>query len=136
MCIFLLFCDAETVRIIFSLFLQGYGYRKIKRHLENHHIKTVTVEDTLSTSTIDRILSNEKYVGHVLFQKTYVDDFLSRKQIKNNGKFAQYLIENNHEAIISNDMFLKVQELKGVKSLKKQDYSLLLEHKPARINSI
>lgn len=111
--------EAEIVRIIFSLFLQGYGYRKIKKHLEKHHIKTVTEKDTWSTSTIDRILSNEKYTGHVLLQKTYVDDFLTRKQIKNDGKFDQYLIENNHEPIIPKEMFLKVQELKAAKSLKK-----------------
>ena len=111
--------EAETVIIIFSLFLQGYGYRKIKKHLENHDIKTVMGKDTWSTSTIDRILSNEKYVGHVLLQKTYVEDFLTRKQIKNDGKLKQYLVENNHEPIIPREMFLKVQELKAAKSLKK-----------------
>ena len=56
----------------------------------------------------------------MLLQKTYVDNFLSREQIKNKGKLDQYLIENNHEPIIPNDMFLKVQELKASKkSLKK-----------------
>lgn len=111
--------EAETIIIIFSLFLQGYGYRKIKKHLENHNIKTVTGKGAWSTSTIDRILSNEKYVGHVLLQKTYVEDFLTRKQIKNDGKIAQYLVENNHEPIIPKEMFLKVQELKATKSRKK-----------------
>jgi len=111
--------EAKIVRIIFNLFLQGYGYRKIKEHLEKHNIKTVTGKDTWSTSTIDRILSNEKYVGHVLLQKTYVEDFLSRKQIKNDSKIAQYLVENNHEPIIPKEMFLKAQELKTAKSLKK-----------------
>ena len=108
--------EAETVRIIFSLFLQGYGYRKIKRHLEKHHIKTVTKKDTWSTSAIDEMLSNEKYVGHVLLQETYVEDFLSRKQIKNGGKIDQYLVENNHEPIIPKEMFLNVQEFKAAKS--------------------
>ena len=112
--------EAETVRIIFSLFLQGYGYRKIKKHLEKHHIKTVTGKDIWSTSTIDRILSNEKYTGNVLLQKTYVEDYLSRKQIINDGKIGQYLIENNHEPIISGEAFLRVQELKTAKSLKKR----------------
>ena len=87
--------EATTVRLIYDMFLKGYGYRKIKAFLEENHIKTVTGKDTWSTSTIDRILSNEKYVGHVLLQKTYVEDFLTRKQIKNDGKIAQYLVENN-----------------------------------------
>jgi len=101
--------EAKTVRLIYDLFLKGYGYRKIKAFLEENRIKTVTEKTTWSTSTIDRILSNEKYVGHVLLQKTYVEDFLSRKQVKNEGKLNQYLVENNHEPIIPEAMFLNVQ---------------------------
>ena len=48
-----------------------------------------------------------------------MEDFLTRKQIKNDGKIAQYLVENNHEPIIPKEMFLKVKELKAAKSLKK-----------------
>ena len=48
------------VRLIYDLFLQGYGCRKIKKHLEDHGIKTVAGKEQWSTSTIDRILSNEK----------------------------------------------------------------------------
>ena len=58
-----------------------------------------------STSTIDRILSNEKYVGTVLSQKSYVVNCLTHKQVKNNGELPMYLMENNHEAIISKEVF-------------------------------
>ena len=63
--------EAEIVRKIFDLYLQGNGVRKIKRYLEEHGIKTVTDKEVWSTSTIDRMLSNEKYIGQVLIQKTY-----------------------------------------------------------------
>lgn len=58
--------EAEIVRKIFDLYIQGNGVRKIKRYLEEHGIKTVTGKSEWSTSTIDRMLSNEKYVGEVL----------------------------------------------------------------------
>ena len=52
--------EAEIVRKIFNLYVQGNGVRKIKRYLEEHGIKTVTGKREWSTSTIDRMLSNEK----------------------------------------------------------------------------
>ena len=50
--------EAEVVRKIFDLYIQGNGVRKIKRYLEEHGIKTVTGKSEWSTSTIDRMLSN------------------------------------------------------------------------------
>lgn len=102
--------EAIIVRLIFSLFLKGYGCRKIKRHLEENNIKTVSGKCSWSTSTIDRILRNEKYIGNVLMQKTFTTNFLSGKQVKNNGELEQYFIENNHEPIIEKEAFDKVQQ--------------------------
>jgi hypothetical protein len=63
--------EAEVVRKIFELYLQGNGCRKIKRYLEEHDIKTVNGKSEWSTSTIDRMLSNDKYIGDLLLQKTF-----------------------------------------------------------------
>lgn len=107
--------EAEIVRKIFDLYIQGNGVRKIKRYLEEHGIKTVTGKTEWSTSTIDRMLSNEKYVGEVLMQKTYTPDFLTGKQMKNHGQLAMYLVENAHEPIIDRTTFDTVQKMKGHK---------------------
>ncbi|MCB8818367.1 recombinase family protein [Desulfosporosinus shakirovi] len=104
--------EAEIVRLIYDLYLKGCGYRKIKSYLEKNGIKTVTGKVEWSTSTIDRILSNEKYIGTVLSQKSYVENCLTHKQVKNNGDLPMYLIENNHEAIISKEIFDEVQRRK------------------------
>ena len=61
-------------------------------------------------STIKKILTNEKYIGDALLQKTYTTDFLTKKRIKNNGTMPQYYVEGDHEAIIPKDIFLLVQE--------------------------
>ena len=105
--------EAEIVRKIFDLYVQGNGVRKIKKYLESHGIKTVTGKSEWSTSTIDRMLSNEKYAGDVLMQKTYTPDYLTGKKEKNRGQVEKYLVENAHEAIIDKAMFDRVQEMKG-----------------------
>ena len=105
--------EAEIVRKIFELYIQGNGVRKIKKYLESHGIKTVTGKTEWSTSTIDRMLSNEKYVGQVLMQKTYTPDFLTGKQVKNTGQKETYLVEKAHEPIIDQETFDKVQKMKG-----------------------
>lgn len=105
--------EAEIVQKIFDLYIQGNGVRKIKKYLESHGIKTVTGKTEWSTSTIDRMLSNEKYVGQVLMQKTYTLDFLTEKQVKNTGQKEMYLVENAHEPIIDQETFDKVQKMKG-----------------------
>ena len=105
--------EAEIVRKIFELYIQGNGVRKIKRYLEEHGIKTVTGKSEWSTSTIDRMLSNEKYVGEVRMQKTFTADFLTGRREKNMGQLESYLVENAHEPIIDQETFELVQRKKG-----------------------
>lgn len=105
--------EAKIVRLIYDLYLNGHGCRKIKSYLEKNGIKTISGKSEWSTSTIDRILSNEKYIGAVLSQKTFVNNCLTHKQMKNNGELPMYLIEKNHEAIISKEVFEEVQRRKS-----------------------
>lgn len=60
--------------------------------------------------TLKKILSNEKYIGDVLLQKTVTTDFLNKKRVVNKGIVPQYYVENNHEAIIPREVFMQVQE--------------------------
>ena len=105
--------EAEVVRKIFDLYVQGNGARKIKRYLEEHGIKTATGKSEWSTSTIDRMLSNEKYVGEVRMQKTFTADFLTGRREKNEGQLDSYLVENSHQPIIDREIFELVQRMKG-----------------------
>ena len=105
--------EAEIVRKIFELYIQGNGVRKIKRYLEEHGIKTVTGKSEWNTSTIDRMLSNEKYIGEVRLQNTFTVDFLTGRREKNTGQLDAYLVENAHEPIIGREIFELVQRMKG-----------------------
>ncbi len=83
---------------------------KIAASLEADGILTGAGKTKWHTSTINKILRNEKYIGDALLQKTYTTDFLTKKRIKNNGIVPQYYVEGDHEAIIPKDIFLLVQE--------------------------
>ncbi len=76
-------------------------------------LKTVTGKSEWSISTIDRMLSNEKYVGQVLMQKSYVPDFLTGKKEKNRGQLEMYLVEDAHEPIIDREAFDRAQAMEG-----------------------
>ena len=71
---------------------------------------TATGRKDWTTQAIQRILQNEKYMGDVLLQKTFTANFLEGRPRKNNGELPKYYIENNHPAIVSREVFHRVQE--------------------------
>ena len=83
---------------------------RIAKGLEADGILTGAGKTKWWTSTINKILRNEKYIGDALLQKTYTINFLNKTRVKNNDIVPQYYVEGNHEAIIPNDIFLRVQE--------------------------
>lgn len=102
--------QAEIVKRIYREYLEGKSMDKIAAGLEADGILTGAGKTKWHTSTINKILRNEKYIGDALLQKTYTTDFLTKKRIKNNGTVPQYYVEGDHEAIIPKDIFLLVQE--------------------------
>ena len=101
--------QAETVRLIYRRFLAGDSQAQIKNMLESNGILTPMGKPKWTVTTIRSILSNEKYKGDALLQKTYVVDCISHKTKKNDDR-PQYYVENNHPAIISRETFDRVQE--------------------------
>ena len=55
------------------------------------------------------MLSNEKYKGDALLQKTYTVDYLTKKRVENKGEVPQYYVEESHPAIIDKEMWEAVQ---------------------------
>ena len=102
--------QAETVRLIFRLFLGGMTPHSIAAELTSRGIKTPGGKDIWNQQTVRRMLSNEKYKGDALLQKEFTVDFLQKKMKKNEGEVPQYYVEGNHEAIIEPRVFDMVQE--------------------------
>lgn len=102
--------QASVVRKMFHLYLEGNSIERIHKWLEESKIESPKGYSKWSNSTISGILKNEKYMGDALLQKTYTVDFLTKTTAKNKGEVNQYYIENNHEGIVSKEIFNMVQD--------------------------
>lgn len=107
---------AIVVKLIFQEYLRGSTLKQIKEILEDLNIKSPSGNDKWDCKTINKILSNEKYMGDVIQQKTFVSDTLTGKRETNIGQLEKVHILNNHDAIISKEDFEKVQQLKSRRS--------------------
>ena len=101
--------QAEVVQEIYNRFLAGASLRMIQNHLETEGILNVRGEKKWSLPSIRGILTNEKYCGDVLLQKTYIEDCISKKVVKNTGQLPMYLLQNHHQGIVSRSTFDAVQ---------------------------
>ena len=101
--------QAEVVREIYERYKDGASLRNLKDWLEGNQIKTVLGTADWSISVIKGILTNEKYCGDVLLQKTFCTDVISKKIVKNVGQMAQYYMPDHHEAIVSREQYTAVK---------------------------
>ena len=101
--------QAEVVREIYERYKDGASLRNLKDWLEGNQIKTVLGTADWSISVIKGILTNEKYCGDVLLQKTFCTDVISKKIVKNVGQMTQYYMPDHHEAIVSREQYNAVK---------------------------
>lgn len=110
--------EAEIVRKIFDLYLAGNGFCKIARILTNEGIKSYTGK-AWNKSTLGEIISNVTYTGNLYLQKTYRENHMTKKTMRNKGEKPLYIVEGNHEPIISQEIFDKAQEIRKAKAVGK-----------------
>ena len=111
--------EAKVVCWIFEQYLAGNSLGKIAAGLEKQGIPSPTGRSKWNREAIDKLLSNEKYTGRVLLQKTVSTGAV---QIDNNGLMDRYLYTGTHEAIISDEMFMAVQKEKLSRSKEPQNH--------------
>ena len=97
--------QAKIVRFVFEKYASGTGLSRIAKILEKNGIKTIKGRTKWSVSTLRGMIRNEKYKGDLLQPKSYTVSYLTHKVAKNNGQRQQYLVENNHEAIVSKELW-------------------------------
>lgn len=109
--------EAAIVREIFDAYLQGRTRKDILRELKQRGIRTM-YGNYFKDASIRQILTNRIYTGVLEIQKTFVTDPITKRQAVNHGEKNKYVVERHHEAIISSDMFERVQqELKSRKEM-------------------
>ena len=112
--------EAETVKLIYKLFLDGYSMTNIKKTLESKGILTAKGKKVWNESLISSILKNEKYVGDALLQKTYTLDCITHKVVRNHGERPMYLVTDHHAPIIDRDTYNRVQQELARRSSKRK----------------
>lgn len=112
--------EAKIVKLIFKSFLSGMGKKAIADMLNNMDIPKRIDGVPWQISTVEYILTNERYIGDAVFQKTYTTETLPFVNKANNGEKAKYYVENTNPPLISRADFEMVQKLIKDNSLDKQ----------------
>lgn len=101
--------EAVIVRRVYAMYLSGLSIVKIKGALENDNIPSPTGKEQWSKHTLEFMLTNTKYYGTAVIFKTHTPEYKAKRKV-NDGEVDSYAAEGNNEAIIPEDIFLKVQE--------------------------
>lgn len=102
--------QAETVKLIFKMYLKGDGLQKIKYELESRGYLTATGKKNWDCATISRTLKNSFYCGIIEYRKFYIPDYLEQKAKRNTGQVEKVIVEGRHVPLISKEDYNKVQE--------------------------
>ena len=103
--------NADIVKMIYSDYLNGMGIESIVKKLNEMGSFNGKQGRKWYNSAVVYILTNEKYIGDTLLQKSYSTDSMPIKRNLNRGEKSQYLIRNSHAGIISESDFIKVKEV-------------------------
>ena len=102
--------EAAVVRDVFRAYLDGAGSSRIAARLRETNTPR-RLGGTWTGNHVVEMLTNEKYTGDALLQKTFVEDHLTKKQRRNTGQLDQYYAENTHSAIIDRETFERAQAI-------------------------
>lgn len=102
--------EAKIVRLIYSFYLQGYSSTAIANALTRSGVPTITGQSPIwNPGVVLYLLRNEKYCGDVAMQKTFIENYLTHKAVKNTGQVQAYLLHDHHEPIVPKDVWEQVQ---------------------------
>ena len=104
--------EATIVREIFQRVVQGETLCAIAKDLNSRNVQRHLAGEWTSNRIRD-LVSNEKYLGNALLQKTYRNNHIEKKRRKNKGELPMYYAEGTHEAIIDGATFLEAQSVLG-----------------------
>lgn len=103
--------EAKLVKRIFQLYIGGLGFQKISKLLNDEGIPAMHAK-RWNKQSLQQIIANINYTGDLLLQKTYRENYLTKKKKINKGELDQFFVENDHEAIITRDEYYAALEIR------------------------
>lgn len=116
--------EAQTVRVIHYLYLNGFSYTEIAELLTEYGRKTKLGNTEWNPGTIVGVIANERHCGDVLARKTFTPNFLTHKSKKNNNDRTQYRQRDHHEAIVSREVYNAANHLRESRNYTKKNRPL------------
>lgn len=116
--------QGAVVRRIFRDYLMGFGEGEIARRMRQEGIPGITGTSRWSSTTVRRMLQNEKYQGDLLLQKYYTVSFLTGECARNEGALDQYFVADAHEGIVSREEWEAVQQERERRLAYREEYQL------------
>lgn len=110
--------QAETVRMIFDLYLEGLGETKICKELCRRQRKDGHGNVSWSVSKISRILRNATYMGYKCYLKSFSNNYLEQKRIKNLDESTYLYVKGDFEPIIPEEVFKRCEEIRKTRTTK------------------
>ena len=104
--------EAQTVKMIYDMYLQGYGTTTIAKRLIELGIKNKKGEVSWHIHGVMGIIKNEKYKGDILLGKTFTTDPISKRRLANFGEENQYYIRDHHEPIVSREVWDEAERIR------------------------
>lgn len=114
--------QAQTVRMIFDWYLEGWGLRKIQLGLEEAGRLTATGKKHWHHSTIGEVLKNPFYCGTIVYRKEYVPNYLEQRKVTNYGEVEQIVVKGRHQPIVTEEEFARAQQIKEARQ-REQPYN-------------
>ena len=100
--------EAEAVRWMFQMYIDGVSLRGIAESMNSAGIRT-TLGNDFQEASVRQLIFNEVYAGDIRRQKCYMADPITKTKVKNCGELPQYYMADCHEAIIDRETYAKVQ---------------------------
>lgn len=116
--------EAETVKVIFYLYLNGWSHKEIANILTEYGRKTKLGNEVWHPSSIAGIIENERHCGYVLAHKTYTPNYKTHKSVKNKGECTQYIDPENHEPIVTKEIYDAANRLQSSRAYKSKSRPL------------
>lgn len=105
--------ESEVVKKMYQIIADGGGVSDVLNYLEEKKIPSPTGKERWTRSTVMYILTNERYNGDVVMQKTLTVDLFSHKAVKNRGQIPKYVYRDHHDGIVSKQQWMAVQRRLG-----------------------
>ena len=105
--------EAETVKVIYNLYVNGWSSKEIADILTAYGRKTKFGNTEWDSGAISGIIDNERHCGDVIAHKTYTPDFKTHKAVKNDGILPKYRKRDHHDAIVSREVYNAAQMIRA-----------------------